>query len=92
MTDNLHKINQDAITENLADKLDLVRDIINCKKQLFGFGATNHKDAIESPAELFDRIYDLSIMELEILLAQLCAEASIRARKLIDWNNSEPKH
>lgn len=48
----------------------LIEDIIRVKRTLWGFGYLQHDEFLtaETAVELFDRLYDMDIISLEIVL------------------------
>lgn len=64
------------------EKLELIQDIINAKKILFGFGNDLHIDAITHPFQVFDVLYEQDNEELTLTWSLYQAEVSQEARKL----------
>lgn len=64
----------EAIKENRqednSEKLFLIEDIIKVKKVLFGMGHVEHNEFLsaESAGKLFDDLYELDIIALELVL------------------------
>lgn len=81
----MEPITQNMVKEFSADekqKLELIQDIINAKKLLFGFGFSSHIDALTSPGDIFDDLYDKNTEMLTITWSYLQAEVSCQARLL----------
>ncbi len=74
-------------------KACMIEDIIKAQKLAFGFGALKFKDSIESPAEVFDALYDMDIEVLEAYGAAVSAEVSRMAWELTEGRRDEwPRH
>ncbi len=76
MNANLKTILADAKQENVDEKIELIRDIFNVKRQLFGFGFREEEPAVLSPETIFDCLYEQSIDDLTLTYATLCAKLS----------------
>lgn len=72
-----------AVSELKHEKLCLIEDIFKVKKHLHAMEVPGH-DVItgDNPGEVFDELYELKICDLEVLLAQLSARLTLRARQL----------
>lgn len=74
MTDQLQAINSQAKAENKQDeanyRLTLIDDIVRSKRTLWGFGYTEHDEFLSDAGagQLFDYLYDLDILPLEIIV------------------------
>ena len=69
MTTALLAIKAEAEQENKNYKLVLIDDIIRAKKFLYGQGRLQHNEFLndKAAADLFDELYDLDILCLEIV-------------------------
>lgn len=66
----------------LSEKLELIQDIINSKKILYGFGNILEITAVKNPEVLFDLYYDQSNEDLTLIWSVTQAELSAKAREL----------
>jgi hypothetical protein len=68
-----------VMEDDKKEKIVLIEDIMRAKRLLFGMGENEHQAAVLNPVTEFDRLYDLTINELEIIGAVL----EMKANKLM---------
>lgn len=68
------------------EKLFLIEDIIKVKKTLYGFGHTQHDEFLkdETATALFDELYELDVIALELILKEYSFIATQTANKRIN--------
>lgn len=81
-TQTLHKLIEVAVAENRSEKICLIEDIFKVGRLLFGMNVPDFDQFIYAPSKPFDRLYDLTIEQLEVELATVSAIMSRRARVL----------
>jgi len=89
MTPQIEKLLCEAVNENKAEKLCLIEDIIKQKRLLYGFGINEFLGSVLEPEKDFDHLYELSIESLELMMAELSAKCSRRARELAGFKDDE---
>ena len=64
----LKNLLREVVMEARKEKICLIEDIIKAKKFMFGLGFIEHDEFLTDPVSLFDRLYDLDIQSLQIIL------------------------
>jgi len=69
ITAALHQVCQNKQAEETFTKICLIEDIMKAKRLLFGFGQIQHNEFLtpDAHAELFDELYELDIIALEVV-------------------------
>jgi hypothetical protein len=65
-------------------KVCLITDIFSCGKCLNGF-CVGYEDYLSPTTFMFDCLYDKTIDELELILAELSAKLKLQAMSAIEW-------
>lgn len=89
MNAQLEKLNQEAINDNLKEKISLVEDIFKVGRLLYAWRPVDNEAFIFNPSAMFDKLYDMEIPDLELLLASMSAEMSLIARELAGFASDE---
>jgi hypothetical protein len=75
----IKRLLMEVMEDDRKEKITLIEDIMRAKRLLFGMGETDHQESVLNPTAEFDRLYDLTINELEIKQAVL----EMKANKLM---------
>lgn len=70
----LKKLLREVVMEARKEKICIIEDIIKAKKFMFGLGFTEHDEFLHDPVGLFDRLYDLDIESLNVILSHYSKE------------------
>lgn len=89
MNTNLTALHTEVMDENKKEKISLIEDNFKVMRLLCGFGFTDYNRIILDPGELFDELYEMSIIQLSCVLAYNSATASLKARELAGFATDE---
>ncbi len=67
-------------------KADLIRDCMNYQRLLFGFGCDQYKGVVITPEDVFDKLHDTPVDELQAFNFALSSACSRKAYELINNN------
>lgn len=85
----IEKLMPIALDELRKEKICLIEDIFKVRRICFGLHIPGHDHVMNNPAIVFDRLYDLTICQLEVELAWYSAQMSQRVRILAGFQCNE---